>query len=41
MTPNEFRKMALSLPETTEATHMDHPDFRRVGENLRNTRLPE
>jgi hypothetical protein len=31
MTPNEFRKMALSLPETIEASHMDHPDFRVGG----------
>lgn len=31
MTANEFRKMALSLPETTEASHMNHPDFRVSG----------
>ena len=31
MTPNEFRKMALSLPEAIEASHMDHPDFRVGG----------
>jgi hypothetical protein len=28
MTIEEFRKLALSLPEATEAAHMDHPDFR-------------
>jgi hypothetical protein len=28
MTIDEFRKLALSLPEATEAAHMDHPDFR-------------
>ena len=28
MTSNEFRKMALSLPEVSESSHMGHPDFR-------------
>jgi hypothetical protein len=28
MTANEFRALALSLPEATEAAHMNHPDFR-------------
>jgi hypothetical protein len=28
MTIDEFRTLALSLPEATEATHMAHPDFR-------------
>ncbi len=27
MTANEFRKMALSPPETTEGAHMHHPDL--------------
>lgn len=31
MTPNEFRKLALSFPETEERTHMNHPDFRVAG----------
>lgn len=31
MTAEEFRKMALSLPEATEAAHMGHPDFRVGG----------
>ncbi len=31
MTSEEFRKMALSLPETVEAAHMGHPDFRVGG----------
>ena len=26
--PAEFRKLALSLPETTEKSHFGHPDFR-------------
>lgn len=31
MTPADFRKIALSLPETIESAHMDHPDFRVGG----------
>ena len=31
MTANEFRRLALALPETTESAHMDHPDFRVGG----------
>jgi len=31
MTARAFRKMALSLPEATEAIHMNHPDFRVGG----------
>jgi hypothetical protein len=31
MTAEEFRKMVLSLPETSEAAHMGHPDFRVGG----------
>lgn len=28
MTVDEFRQLALSLPEAVESAHMDHPDFR-------------
>ena len=28
MTAQEFRRLALSLPQVTEAAHMGHPDFR-------------
>ncbi|HYL62657.1 MAG TPA: MmcQ/YjbR family DNA-binding protein [Candidatus Methylomirabilis sp.] len=31
MTPNEFRKLALGLPQTEERAHMNHPDFRVAG----------
>ncbi len=31
MTPQEFRELALSLPEATESAHMGHPDFRVRG----------
>ncbi|MEP6483719.1 MAG: MmcQ/YjbR family DNA-binding protein [Rudaea sp.] len=33
MTPDDFRKIALSLPEAVEIGHMGHPDF-RVGEKI-------
>jgi hypothetical protein len=28
MTIEDFRRLALSLPEAAEMAHMDHPDFR-------------
>ena len=31
MTANDFRKIALALPETEERQHMNHPDFRVAG----------
>jgi len=31
MTADQFRKLALSLPETSEQSHMGHPDFRVHG----------
>ena len=31
MTANDFRRIALSLPETSESAHMNHPDFRVCG----------
>jgi hypothetical protein len=31
MTPEAFRRLALSLPEATEVGHMGHPDFRVGG----------
>jgi hypothetical protein len=31
MTPDEFRRIALSLPDAVEASHMGHPDFRVGG----------
>ena len=31
MTADDFRKLALSLPETAESAHMNHPDFRVKG----------
>jgi hypothetical protein len=31
MTPDGFRKLALSFPGASEGEHMDHPDFRVRG----------
>ena len=31
MTPDEFRRLALCLPEAVEQEHMGHPDFRVGG----------
>jgi hypothetical protein len=31
MTLAEFRRMALSFPQTEERSHMNHPDFRAAG----------
>ena len=31
MTGDEFRSLALSLPQTIESAHMGHPDFRVAG----------
>lgn len=31
MTPDEFRTIALSFPDTEERSHMNHPDFRVKG----------
>jgi hypothetical protein len=31
MTPKDFRRLALSLPEAEERAHMNHPDFRVAG----------
>jgi hypothetical protein len=40
MTADEFRSLALSLPEATEESHMNHPDF-RVGGKIFATLGPE
>src|SRR5215475_1985429 len=31
LTPAEFRRVALALPETEQRRHMNHPDFRVDG----------
>jgi len=30
-TPQDFRRIALSLPQTEQRQHMNHPDFRVAG----------
>jgi hypothetical protein len=41
MTPNDFRKIALCLPETEERAHMDHPDFRVAGKIFATVGYPD
>ena len=41
MTQNEFRKLALDLPETVEAEHMNHPDFRVRGKIFATLAYPD
>src|SRR5437879_11227466 len=41
MTPNDFRHLALSFPETEERAHMDHPDFRVGGKIFATLGYPE
>lgn len=41
MTALEFRRIALSLPQASEATHMGHPDFRVAGRIFATLGYPE
>jgi hypothetical protein len=41
MTSQDFRRLALSLPETEERAHMDHPDFRVAGKIFATLGYPE
>jgi hypothetical protein len=41
MTPSDFRRLALSFPETTEQSHMEHPDFRVAGKIFATIGYPE
>ena len=40
MTEDDFRKLALSLPDTEENSHMNHPDFRARGKIFASLRAP-
>ena len=40
MNVEDFRRIALSMPEATEASHMGHPDF-RVGGKIFATIWPD
>jgi hypothetical protein len=41
MTLNDFRRLALSFPETVEAEHMNHPDFRVDGKIFATLAYPD
>jgi hypothetical protein len=40
MTSEDFRQLALSLPDTSEREHMGHPDFRVRGKIFATLRYP-
>jgi hypothetical protein len=40
MTEDDFRRLALCLPEAVESTHMAHPDFRVGGKIFATLRAP-
>ena len=41
MTANGFRRLALSLPEAVESSHMRHPDFRVRGKIFATLAYPD
>jgi hypothetical protein len=41
MTTDTFRRLALSFPETAEAEHMNHPDFRVSGKIFATLAYPD
>ena len=41
MTPDEFREMALSFPDTSEGSHMGHFDFRVRGKVFATVAYPD
>ena len=41
VTPNDFRRLALSFPETAERAHMNHPDFRVRGKIFATLQYPD
>jgi len=41
MTPNQFRKQALALPDATEGAHGGHPDFRVGGKVFASLGYPD
>jgi hypothetical protein len=41
VTADEFRRVALSLPETEEKSHMNHPDFRVRGKVFATLQYPD
>jgi hypothetical protein len=41
MTTDQFRKMALEIPEAVERSHMNHPDFRVAGKIFASLGVPD
>jgi hypothetical protein len=41
MTPNQFRRLALALPDATEGAHGGHPDFRIGGKVFASLGYPD
>jgi hypothetical protein len=41
VTQNDFRRLALSFPETEERAHMGHPDFRVAGKIFATLSYPD
>jgi len=41
MTPDQFRRLALSFPETSQSAHMAHPDFRVGGKIFATLSYPD
>jgi hypothetical protein len=41
MTSRDFRRLALSLPETAEKAHQSHPDFRVAGKIFATLGFPD
>jgi hypothetical protein len=41
MTINEFREMALEIPNAIERSHMNHPDFRVAGKVFASLGVPD
>src|SRR6185295_5037357 len=41
MTPNQFRKLALALPDAVEGAHGGHPDFRVGGKGFASLGYPD
>jgi hypothetical protein len=41
MTPDDFRRIALSFPDTVESAHMNHPDFRVNGKIFATLSYPD
>jgi hypothetical protein len=41
MTTDEFRKMALEIPESVERSQMNHPDFRVAGKIFASLGVPD